>query len=135
DTATTDGGRLRTVADGTATTVAAASIDNPNFKGFASFTSRGPRTGDSALKPDISAPGVSIISTGMGTGTGGAAISGTSMASPHVTGVAALTRQAHPDWKVEDIKAAIVNTGVPSLVAGYGVSRGGTRRVQPARST
>src|SRR5205085_2390159 len=84
---------FRTLADGTATTVAAASITNPSFKGFASFTSTGPRSGDSGLKPDISAPGVSIISTGMGTGTAGAALSGTSMAAPHVTGVAALTRQ------------------------------------------
>jgi minor extracellular serine protease Vpr len=128
--ATSDAAKLRAVADGTATAVAAASISNPNFTGFASFTSAGPRDGDSGLKPDVSAPGVSIISTGSGTGNAGAAISGTSMAAPHVTGVAALTRQAHPTWSVEDIKAAIVNTGVPSAVAGYATSRGGTGLVQ-----
>ena len=84
---------------------------------FASFSSGGPRTGDSSLKPDITAPGLSIFSTDSGTGNGGMFNSGTSMASPHVAGVAALTRQAHPTWKVEDIKAAIVNTGLPSGVA------------------
>jgi minor extracellular serine protease Vpr len=135
DSPTTDGGKLRAVANGTATTVAAAAIDNPNFKGFASFSSNGPRTGDSGLKPDISAPGVSIISTGIGTGSGGAAISGTSMASPHVAGVAALVRQARPDWKVEDIKSAIVNTGAPANVLAYSTSRGGTGLVQPASAT
>src|SRR4051812_5981260 len=128
--ATSDAAKLRAVADGTATAVAAASIANPNYTGFASFTSAGPRDGDSGLKPDVSAPGVSIISTGNGTGNAGAAISGTSMAAPHVTGVAALTRQAHPTWTVEDIKAAIVNTGVPSAVAGYATRLGGTGLVQ-----
>src|SRR5260221_6098425 len=57
------------------------------------------------------------------------------MASPHVAGVAALTRQAHPTWRVGDIKAAIVNTGRPSGVAGYKTSLGGTGLVQPAGST
>jgi len=128
--ATSDAAKLRAVADGTPTAVAAASIANPNFTGFASFTSAGPRDGDSGLKPDVSAPGVSIISTGNGTGNGGAAISGTSMAAPHVTGVAALTRQAHPTWSVEDIKAAIVNTGSPSAVAGDATHLGGTGLVQ-----
>jgi subtilisin family serine protease len=127
---TSDAAKLRAVADGTATAVAAASIANPNFTGFASFTSSGPRDGDSGLKPDVSAPGVSIISTGMGTGNAGAAISGTSMAAPHVTGVAALTRQAHPSWTVEEIKAAIVNTASPSAVAGYATRLGGTGLVQ-----
>jgi subtilisin family serine protease len=94
--------------------VTPASIANPNFKGFASFSSGGPRTGDSGLKPNITGPGVAVVSTGVGTGNGPATISGTSMASPHVAGVAALTRQAHPSWTVEDIKAAIVNTGDPS---------------------
>src|SRR3989441_878780 len=130
-----DGGKLRAVADGTATSVAAAPLTNPNFTGFASFTSGGPRPGDSGLKPDVTAPGVSIISTAMGTGNAGAALSGTSMSSPHVAGVAALTRQAHPTWKVEDIKAAIVNTGRPSGVLGYITSLGGTGLVQPVGST
>ena len=98
--------------------VTPASIANPNFKGFASFSSGGPRGGDSGLKPNISAPGVAVVSTGVGTGNGPATISGTSMASPHVAGVAALTRQAHPTWSVEDIKAAIMNTGDPSQVTG-----------------
>src|SRR5438046_50848 len=132
---TTDGAKLRAVADDTATSVAAAQLTNPNFTGFASFTSGGPRGGDSGLKPDVTAPGVSIISTAMGTGNAGAALSGTSMSSPHVAGVAALTRQAHPAWKVEDIKAAIVNTGRASGVLGYGTSLGGTGLVQPAGST
>ena len=78
-TATSDGAKLRAAADGTATTVAAASITNPGFTGFASFTSGGPRTGDSGLKPDVTAPGVSIISTGIGTGNAGVAMSGTSI--------------------------------------------------------
>jgi minor extracellular serine protease Vpr len=134
-TASSDGAKLRAAANGTATTVAAASITNPNFTGFASFTSGGPRTGDSGLKPDITAPGVSIISTAIGTGNQGEALSGTSMASPHVAGAAALTRQAHPTWRVGDIKAAIVNTGRPSGVAGYQTSLGGSGLVQPASST
>ena len=67
--------------------------------------------------------------------TSGQFLSGTSMASPHVAGVAALTRQAHPTWKVEDIKAAIVNTGLPSGVRDYKTSRGGTGLVQPVAST
>jgi subtilisin family serine protease len=133
--ATSDGAKLRAAADGSATSVAAASITNPGFTAFASFTSGGPRTGDSGLKPDITAPGVSIVSTAIGTGNQGAALSGTSMASPHVAGVAALTRQAHPTWKVGDIKAAIVNTGRPSGVAGYKTSLGGTGLVQPVGST
>jgi len=129
-----DGGKL-SAANGLGALVTPALIANPGFASFASFSSRGPRTGDSALKPDITGPGVSIISTQNGSGNGALILSGTSMASPHVAGVAALTRQAHPTWSVEDIKASIVNTGLPSGVVGYATSRGGTGLVQPAKST
>ena len=57
------------------------------------------------------------------------------MAAPHTTGVAALTRQAHPAWRAEDIKSAIVHTGSPSEVVGYRAVRGGTGLVQPVGST
>ncbi len=133
-TPTSDGGRLR-AANGFATTVTPVTIVNPTYLQFASFSSGGPRSGDSTLKPDITAPGVSIVSTQNGSGNGALTLSGTSMASPHVAGVAVLTRQAHPTWTVEDIKAAIVNTGSASGVADYRTSRGGSGLVQPAKST
>jgi minor extracellular serine protease Vpr len=132
--ATPDGDNL-VAADGGTATLNNANIANPGFRGFASFSSAGPRTGDSVLKPDITAPGVSILSTANGTGNAGTIMSGTSMASPHVAGVAALTRQAHPGWTNGDVTAAIVNTGNPDGVALYRTSRGGTGLVQPAAST
>jgi len=134
-TGATDGAKLRAEADGTPATVTPALIPNPNFAKFASFSSGGPRSGDSALKPDLSAPGVSVLSTASGTGNGGEILSGTSMASPHVAGSAALTRQAHPTWSAQDIKAAMVNTGLPSGVVGYRTSSGGTGLVHPGKST
>jgi subtilisin family serine protease len=124
-----------TAADGAPATLTGNTIPNPTFEAFADFTSGGPRTGDGHLKPDVTAPGVSIVSTGIGTGNGPATFSGTSMAAPHTTGVAALTRQARPAWRVEDIKSAIVHTGQPAGVANYKTSRGGTGLVQAASST
>jgi len=122
-------------ADGGTTSLSAIKIANPNYQQFASFSSGGPRNGDSALKPDITAPGVSIQSTLVGSGNQGTRISGTSMSAPHVAGVAALTRQAHPTWSAAEVKAAIVNTGSPAGVVGYRVSRAGTGLVQPFGST
>ena len=84
------------------------------------------RTGDSWLKPDVTAPGVSVTSTLVGSGNEGTIISGTSMASPAVAGIAALVKQAHPKWSSREIKNAIVNTGEPSGVTNYRTSRGGT---------
>jgi subtilisin family serine protease len=107
------------------------SLANPGFLALASFSSGGPRSGDSALKPDVTAPGVSIVSVGIGTGNGPATISGTSMASPHTAGTAALVKQAHPDWrKVQYWKAAIVNTADPGKVNGYTTRQAGTGLVQ-----
>jgi len=79
---------------------------------IASFSSRGPRSFDSVLKPEISAPGVNIFAAKMGSGKYGVSKSGTSMAAPHIAGVAALLKQEHPDWTAEMIKAAMMNTAV-----------------------
>ncbi|WP_082114489.1 S8 family serine peptidase [Lentzea aerocolonigenes] len=73
-----------------------------------SFTSRGTR--GQSIKPDVAAPGDTISSTAVGSGNDRLVISGTSMASPHVAGIAALVRQAHPDYSLEEVKAAIMNT-------------------------
>jgi subtilisin family serine protease len=75
---------------------------------IAYFSSMGPDPIHSAIKPEVVAPGVNILSTILNNQT--ASWSGTSMATPHVTGTAALLKQEHPAWTPEEIKAAIVNT-------------------------
>ena len=124
-------------ADSEPLTMAAGPLVNPGFKGYASFSSGGPRNGDSGLKPSISAPGVSIRSVDVGTGSEMAVLSGTSMAAPHVAGVAALARQAHSGWNSRQVSAALVNTADPADVAGYRLTLGGglvdTRQVVNTR--
>ncbi|WP_345512084.1 S8 family serine peptidase [Streptomyces yanii] len=81
---------------------------------LASFSSRGPRLGDNAVKPDITAPGVGIVAarakgTAMGTPVDEhyTSANGTSMATPHVAGAAAVLAQRHPDWTGRRIKDAL----------------------------
>jgi len=78
------------------------------------FSSRGPRRSDTAggIKPDVSAPGNVIVSTGSGTGTGVNILGGTSMAAPTVAGVAALllSNPVYADWTPMQLKALIMNT-------------------------
>ncbi|WP_216209096.1 S8 family serine peptidase [Amycolatopsis aidingensis] len=78
-------------------------VDTPS--GFTSRGVRGP-----SVKPDVAAPGDTITSALSGSGSGRTVLSGTSMAAPHTAGIAALIRQAHPDWSVEEVKAAVINT-------------------------
>ena len=78
----------------------------------AGFSSRGPRGFDSKLKPEISAPGVTITAAGMGTGDAGVSMGGTSMAAPHIAGVAALVLADDPALTPEQVKAAIMSTAV-----------------------
>ena len=74
------------------------------------FSSSGPGHGGSTFKPDVTAPGDAISSTYVGTGTEGVIFGGTSMAAPHVAGLAALLRQARPGLDPAGIKAVIQNS-------------------------
>ncbi|MDX3659440.1 S8 family serine peptidase [Streptomyces sp. ID05-26A] len=88
---------------------------------LADFSSRGPRWFNNAVKPDITAPGVDIVAAkakngqiGTPVGEGHVALSGTSMATPHVAGAAAILASKNPAWKAEDIKAALMNSAKPN---------------------
>ena len=122
-------------ADGTTVTIAGPiTMSNPTYRRTADFSAGGPRSGDSALKPDIAAPGVSVLSAAAGTGIGGERESGTSMAAPQVAGAAALVLQAHPHWTPEQVKAALMNTAAPGSIAGYDPRIDGAGLVQPRRA-
>ncbi|WP_374968758.1 S8 family serine peptidase [Terrabacter sp. BE26] len=102
---------------------------------LAGFSSRGVGVAG-GIKPDVAAPGVTTFSVAVGTGNEGVAESGTSMASPHVAGEAALVRGQHPTWSVEEVKASIMNTATQDVYTGanhtgnvYGPERVGSGRV------
>ncbi|MGK5443367.1 S8 family serine peptidase [Micromonospora sp. URMC 105] len=87
---------------------------------LADFSSRGPRVGDDAIKPDITAPGVDIVAARAADGVIGdpvgekyVALSGTSMATPHVAGSVALLAQQHPDWKAGQFKSVLMAAAKP----------------------
>lgn len=82
---------------------------------IADFSSVGPRTGDKAVKPDITAPGVSITAAAAAgvegqDPSGYQSLSGTSMATPHVAGAAAILKQKNPTWTGARIKAALTGS-------------------------
>jgi subtilisin family serine protease len=87
---------------------------------YSTFSNPGPRLKDNAAKPDIAAPGESIVAA-RAEGTledrvvDGiyARLSGTSMATPHVAGAAAILAAQHPDWTGEQIKAALMGSANP----------------------
>lgn len=96
-------------------------VDNPaDADTIADFSSRGEHGAyDDVVKPDVSAPGVNIVSAGVGQGTGSETLSGTSMATPLTAGIVALAFQAHPGWTAQEIKADVMNT------AGHDVTQDG----------
>ena len=98
-----------------AITVAAESQSGPSIS---YFSSGGPTPVSLRMKPDMTAPGEDVLSSVPRHEGLWASFSGTSMASPHVAGAAALLRQRHRGWTVEQIKSALVLTGKPVLGPG-----------------
>ncbi|WP_406833205.1 S8 family serine peptidase [Pedococcus sp. KACC 23699] len=111
-------------------------VDRGAIDQLAGFSSRGVGIANN-VKPDVAAPGVTTFSVAVGTGNEGIAESGTSMASPHVAGEAALVRGVHSTWTPEEVKAAIMNTATQDVFVGrnhtgavYGPERVGSGRVK-----
>ncbi|MFG2627461.1 S8 family serine peptidase [Streptomyces sp. NPDC048473] len=103
----------------------------------ASFSSRGPVIGSHTLKPEITAPGVNISAAAAG-GRGVYAyqtMSGTSMATPHVAGAAAIVKQRHPDWTAQQIKAALVSSAKSDIPGDVRETGGGRLDVKAAIDT
>ncbi|MFF0204644.1 S8 family serine peptidase [Streptomyces sp. NPDC005017] len=107
---------------------------------LSTYSSCGPRPGDQAVKPDMAAPGDAIAAArAKGTSIGEPVddlytrLYGTSMATPHVSGAAALLAQRHPDWSGRQLKAALVSSADPA--AGQPVFGTGSGRLDAARAT
>jgi len=132
----TDGAAIKVyaAAAGSTATTAISAFYNGTVPApvMAGFSSRGPNAGDAnMLKPDLTAPGVDVIAAvtpalsqaqrdavANGTlvpGSAWASYQGTSMSSPHVAGLAALLRQAHPTWSPAAIKSALMTTATTTL--------------------
>ena len=95
---------------------------------MATFSARGPGPVPDILKPDVTAPGVNILagftpdSAYSTPGEFFAYLSGTSMSTPHVAGVAALLRQAHPEWSPAAIKSALMTSSRQDITSSSGLS-------------
>jgi hypothetical protein len=102
--------------NGVAATIGAVQqyITTDNKDIMAGFSSQGPTDVDFRVKPDVVAPGVNVLSAQPATACKAppcwAFFQGTSMATPHLAGSAAIVRQQHPDWSAAQVRSAIVNT-------------------------
>jgi hypothetical protein len=98
-------------APGNAT--AAVTIGALGVNGIADFSSRSPQPSGEASKPDLVAPGVAILGAESGSGIGAIAMDGTSMASAHAAGAAALALEKRPFWSPSQIKGSLMSTATP----------------------
>jgi subtilisin family serine protease len=105
---------------------------------LASFSSHG--RADGAIKPDITAPGVDIVAAkaahgqiGNPAADGYVSLSGTSMATPHVAGAAAILAGEHPDWTADQLKVALMGSAKPNDT--LSVFQQGAGRVDVAKAT
>jgi subtilisin family serine protease len=130
-------GQFTVAAPGAATSALTVGAVDSNDK-MADFSSRGPRVGDLAIKPEITAPGVGIVAArAAGTSMGKplneryTAASGTSMATPHVAAAAGILAAKHADWTPEQLKAALVGTAKDG---GFSVYDQGSGRLDIGRA-
>ncbi len=125
-----DGLLLKAHAPGTLTVDGTAFFDfiTTNADILADFSSRGPTPYDFRLKPDVTAPGVNVLSSILNDNY--SFFQGTSMATPHTAGSAALLLAGHPGWSPAEVKSALVNNADRTVTATQNlgpIARGGGR--------
>jgi subtilisin family serine protease len=109
---------LTTVTFATNPPGSAAGAGSPDT--LPTYTSRGPRLPDSAVKPDITAPAEVTGVANHNTGNGFENFNGTSSATPHIAGIMALLRQLHPTWSVQELNALACSTATHDLATTVG---------------
>ena len=97
--------------------VAKQYFSTPNSNIMAGFSSQGPTDVDFRVKPDVVAPGVNVLSSIPGNGW--AFFQGTSMATPHLAGSAAVLIGQHPTWSAAQVRSAIVNTADQGVIKNF----------------
>ncbi|MEV4356370.1 S8 family serine peptidase [Nonomuraea sp. NPDC049625] len=120
--------------------LAVGAVDKETGTTLADFSSKGPRLDDAAVKPNIVAPGVDIVAArsadsslpGIPGDDRYTTFSGTSMATPHVAGAAAILAQQHPGWRAAELRDALTSTALRN--DGHNWFEQGSGRVDVARA-
>jgi len=118
-------GQVLKTLDGTPATIGAALqyFQTINADIMAGFSSQGPTDVDFRVKPDVVAPGANVLSSIPHTFCAAppcfAFFNGTSMATPHLAGSAAVVRQQRPGWSAADVRSAIVNTAERGVLRSF----------------
>ncbi len=145
DMSYTDGAAIRAALADADGTVTFGEFGSESSSGDAvnSSSSRGPTKPHFDIKPDVSAPGTNIMSSVPRYGkeipdadysTAFERFTGTSMATPHIAGVAALIMNANPEWDAFDVKVALSNTAKVLDTEKFDVFAQGPGRVQPYKA-